>query len=157
MVAYGTEALSVLRIEKGHVSGAELDGRTTAQDMALGRMMSSKKHFVGEVLCQREGMKDDSRPSLVGVKPVDKAQRLRGGAHFVKDVADAGRIKSLGWVSSVADSPAVGCWIGLGYLRGGMAHEGEKLFAWYPLKEEMVEVEICNPVFVDPEGERLHG
>ena len=157
IIPYGTEALSVLRIEKGHVAGNELDGRTTATDMGLAGMMSGKKHFIGRNLCQREGMSDDSRPALVGVKPVDRAQRLRAGAHFVEDPAREGRIESLGWISSVADSPALGCWIGLGYLRGGKKHQGERRFAWYPLKEEMVEVEICHPVFFDPQGERLHG
>src|SRR5262249_8854341 len=37
---YGTEALSVMRIEKGHAAGNEIDGRTTAHDLGLGRMMS---------------------------------------------------------------------------------------------------------------------
>ena len=157
ILPYGSEALGVLRIEKGHVAGNELDGRSTAKDMQLGAMMSGKKRFIGDVLCKREGMLEAGRPSLVGVKPVNQEKRLRGGAHFVEEVASQGKIESLGWISSVADSPAVGCWIGLGYIRGGRERIGQKLVAWYPLKEEMVEVEICNPVFVDPEGERLHG
>ena len=33
---YGLEAMGVLRIEKGHVAGAELDGTTTAEDLGLG-------------------------------------------------------------------------------------------------------------------------
>ena len=32
---YGLEALSTLRIEKGHVAGPELSGRTTAGDLGL--------------------------------------------------------------------------------------------------------------------------
>ncbi|MCY4035021.1 MAG: sarcosine oxidase subunit alpha family protein [Hyphomicrobiales bacterium] len=154
---YGTEALGVLRIEKGHVAGGELDGRTTATDMGFGSMLSSKKPFIGLPLSKREGMSDANRPSLVGVRPTDHEQRLRGGAHFVTDIANKGRIESLGWISSVADSPAVGCWIGLGYIQGGHNRIGEKVTAWYPLKDEMIEVEICDPVFVDPKGERLHG
>lgn len=156
ILAYGTEALGVMRIEKGHVAGNEIDGRTTAMDMNLGGMMSGRKAFIGDVLCRREGMMDNNRPSLVGARPVDRNQRLRGGAHFVEDLARPGEIESLGWISSVADSPAVGCWIGLGYVRGGTKRVGQKLTAWYPLKEEMVEVEICDPVFFDPQGERLH-
>ncbi|HEV8313637.1 MAG TPA: 2Fe-2S iron-sulfur cluster-binding protein, partial [Burkholderiaceae bacterium] len=48
---YGTEAMGVLRIEKGHiVVGAEADGRTTADDLGLGALVSQSKHFVGKRL-----------------------------------------------------------------------------------------------------------
>ena len=58
IVPYGTEALGVMRIEKGHVAGNELDGRTTADDLGLGRMMSSKKDFVGRVMAARPALLD---------------------------------------------------------------------------------------------------
>src|SRR4029079_1188849 len=51
-VAYGTEALGVLRIEKGHVAGNELNGQTTAADLGLGRMISAKKDFIGRIIAQ---------------------------------------------------------------------------------------------------------
>jgi glycine cleavage system aminomethyltransferase T len=44
---YGLEALGTLRIEKGHVTGAEIDGRTTARDLHLDWMLSKKKPFIG--------------------------------------------------------------------------------------------------------------
>jgi len=157
VIAYGTEALSVLRIEKGHVAGNELDGRTTAADMGLGRMMSTKKPFIGQSLNQREGFLDENRATLVGVKLKGSSGRLRGGAHLVEDATSANAHNSLGWVTSVANSPAVGGWIGLGYMRGGLSREGDTLTAFYPLKDEAVEVEICHPIFFDPDGERLRG
>ena len=40
---YGTEALGVMRIEKGHVAGNEINGQTTARDLGLGRMMSTQE------------------------------------------------------------------------------------------------------------------
>ncbi len=55
---YGTEALGVMRIEKGHVAGNEIDGRTTARDLGLGRMMAKNKDFVGKVLAQRPALLD---------------------------------------------------------------------------------------------------
>jgi len=64
---------------------------------------------------------------------------------------------SLGWVTSVADSPAMGSWIGLAYLQNGHNRHGQRVTAVYPLKDEAVEVEICDPIFFDPKGERLHG
>ncbi len=158
LIPYGTEALSVLRIEKGHVAGNELDGRTTAADMGLGKMMSSKKPFIGQKLAGREGMIDDQRATLVGVKLKSGAQRLRGGAHLVADQNNANAETSLGWVTSVCDSPAVGCWIGLAYVRGGLAeHMGNTLFAENPIYAESPEVEICSPHFFDPKGERING
>src|SRR5262249_25977008 len=59
---YGTEALGVMRIEKGHVAGNEIDGRTTAGDLGFAKMMSTTKDFVGKVLAQRPGMLDPNRP-----------------------------------------------------------------------------------------------
>ncbi|MBM84660.1 MAG: sarcosine oxidase subunit alpha, partial [Rhodospirillaceae bacterium] len=45
IIPYGTEAMAIMRIEKGHVAGSELDGRTTADDLGLGRMASTKKYY----------------------------------------------------------------------------------------------------------------
>ncbi len=161
LIPYGTEALSVLRIEKGHVAGNELDGRSTAADMGLGKMMSSKKEFIGKRMASREGMIDPSRPQLVGVKMKDRNGRLRGGAHLVESLDDtdtvANRDASKGWITSVGDSPQLGRWIGLAYLQGGADRHGTTMFAHYPLKNENVEVEIVSPHFFDPQGERLHG
>ena len=158
VIPYGTEALSVLRIEKGHVAGNELDGRTTAADMGLGRMMSKTKPFIGQVMAQREGMIAEDRPALVGLKLTEAGSaRLRGGAHLVTNVREATNHNSQGWVTSVCNSPAVGAWIGLGYLKGGTNRIGETLYAYYPLKDEVVSVEVCHPVFFDPDGERLRG
>ncbi|WP_292454566.1 sarcosine oxidase subunit alpha family protein, partial [Mesorhizobium sp.] len=53
---YGTEALGVMRIEKGHVAGPELNGTTTAGDLGLGKMMSTKKDFIGRVMAGREAL-----------------------------------------------------------------------------------------------------
>lgn len=158
IIAYGTEALSVMRIEKGHVAGNELDGRTTAADMGMGRMMSAKKHYIGQTLNQREGFQADDRSTLVGIKLQSGAERLRGGAHLVKNAATADANNSLGWVTSVAHSPALKCWIGLAYLKGGLtAYEGQTLTAYHPLGDEEAIVDVCHPVFFDPDGERLRG
>ncbi|MGI9353421.1 MAG: sarcosine oxidase subunit alpha family protein [Rhizobiaceae bacterium] len=161
LIPYGTEALGVLRIEKGHVAGNELDGRSTAADMGLGKMMSSKKEFIGNRMAHREGMVDKDRPQLVGIKIAQSEGRLRGGAHLVESLNETSTVAnphaSKGWVTSVGDSPALGCWIGLGYVQGGAARHGTKMIAHYPLKNEDVEVEIVSPHFFDPKGERLHG
>ena len=58
---YGVEALSVMRIEKGHVAGGELNGTTTAADLGLGTMMSTKKDYIGRMMAAREGLVDQDR------------------------------------------------------------------------------------------------
>jgi glycine cleavage system aminomethyltransferase T len=114
IVPYGTEALGVMRIEKGHVAGNELNGQTTAADLGLGKMMSTKKDYIGRVMAGREGLVDPARPSLAGFRPVDPSARLRAGAHFLPCGAAATAENDEGYMTSVAFSPSLGHWIGLG-------------------------------------------
>ena len=154
---YGTEALSVLRIEKGHVAGAELNGQTTARDLDLQRMMSTKKDFIGRAMAERPALLDPDRPMLAGFKPVDRAERLRAGAHFVPLGAPAAAEYDEGHMTSVAFSPTLGYWIGLGLLRRGPERVGERVRAFDPVRGGDVAVEICSPSFVDAAGERFRG
>jgi sarcosine oxidase subunit alpha len=153
---YGTEALGVMRIEKGHVAGNELNGTTTASDLGLGRMMSKKKDFIGRVLAERPGLSDPERPTLVGLKPVDRSRRLHGGAHFLALGAAPSLANDQGYLTSVAFSPMLGHWIGLGFLTRGAERHGERLRAFCPIQGGDAEVEVVSPLFFDPEGARLH-
>jgi len=150
---YGTEALGVMRIEKGHAAGNEIDGRTTARD--LGFPMSKAKDFIGRVMAGRPALRDPERPILVGIKPVDAAQRLRAGAHLIPQRAAAIAANDQGVVTSVAFSPSLGHWIGLALLARGAERIGETVCAADPLRDNHVDVEVCRPCFIDPEGERL--
>ena len=153
--AYGTEALSVMRIEKGHVAGAELNGQTVARDLGLGRMMSSDKDFIGKTMAQRPALVDSNRPTLVGLKPVDRGRRLRNGAHFFAIGAATTPQNDQGYMTSTAFSPSAGHWIGLGLLACGPQRLGERVLAYDPIRSEETEIEVVSPVFVDPEGKRL--
>jgi glycine cleavage system aminomethyltransferase T len=154
---YGTEALGVMRIEKGHVAGNELNGQTTAGDLGLGRMLSTKKDFVGRALARRPGLVDPDRPVVVGFKPVDRSARLRAGAHFIPVGQPAEAAFDEGYMTSVAFSPTLGHWIGIGMLKRGPARIGERIRAVDPVRNADIEVEVVDPVFVDPQGERLRG
>lgn len=154
---YGTEALGVLRVEKGHVAGNELNGQTTARDLGLGKMMSSKKDYIGRLMANRAALNEPERPSLVGFKPVDRRERLRAGAHFIGVGTAATMENDEGYMTSVAHSPHLNHWIGLGLIRCGAARIGERVRAYDPVRNGDILVEICSPVFVDPEGARLHG
>ena len=79
---YGTEALSTMRIEKGHVSTNEVNGQTTAHDLGAARMLSTRKDFIGRIMAERPALKAPGRPTFIGVKSVDRASVL-GGAHFL--------------------------------------------------------------------------
>ncbi|MFG1465185.1 sarcosine oxidase subunit alpha family protein [Xanthobacter sp. DSM 24535] len=152
---YGTEALGVMRIEKGHVSGNELTGQTSARDLGLGKMASTKKDYIGRIMAGRKGFTDPDRPSFIGFKPMDRAHRLRAGAHFLPIGAAPQVENDEGYMSSVAYSPTLGHWIGLGFLKGGRARIGQNVRAYDPVRGGDIEVEVCDPGFVDPEGERL--
>jgi sarcosine oxidase subunit alpha len=152
---YGTEAMGVMRIEKGHVAGNELTGQTTARDLGLGRMLSTKKDYVGRALAARPALLDPGRPALVGLKPVDRSRTLRAGAHLLPLGAAATIENDQGWVTSTAFSPMLGHSIALAMLSGGPARIGETVRALDPVRGGDVEVEVCDPVFYDPEGERL--
>ncbi len=156
-VAYGTEALGVMRVEKGHVAGNELNGQSTALNMGLGKMVSKKKDAIGMVLSGREGLTTEDGLRIVGVKPVDPAQPLTAGAHLLGHGKAAIAANDDGWLTSVVYSPHVGSSIALGYLKNGAARIGERLRAVNLLAKTEVEVEIVSPHFVDPEGDRLRG
>jgi len=155
--AYGTEALGVMRIEKGHISGPELNGITTPRDVGLGGMVSSKKDFVGHTLGKRPGLIDPDRPQLIGFRPVDHGARLRSGAHFIARDAYPSASADEGYMTSVAFSPSNGHWIGLGLLKHGAERIGEIVRAYDPVRGADTLVEVVSPVFVDPEGVRVRG
>ena len=154
---YGTEALGVLRVEKGHVAGNELNGTTTARDLGLGKMLSSKKDYIGRLMAARAALNEAERPSFVGFRPVDSRERPRAGAHFIGIGKAATMENDEGYMTSVAYSPHRGHWMGLGLIRGGVARIGDRVRAYDPVRKGDIVVEICSPVFVDPEGARLHG
>jgi sarcosine oxidase subunit alpha len=156
ITAYGTEAMGVMRIEKGHVAGAELDGNTTAADLGLGRLVSGKKDFIGRRSLTRPALAEPGRPQLVGLVPLDTTQRLRSGAQLVTDPKAPPPVKMLGHVTSTAFSPSLGHSIALALLSGGAQHKGETLHAAFPLRNEAVAARVTDPIFLDPKGERLH-
>jgi sarcosine oxidase subunit alpha len=153
---YGTEALGVMRIEKGHPAGNELNGQTTAHDLGLQKLLSKKKDFVGRALAARPALTDPARPTLVGLKPLNRAQRLRAGSHLLPPGAAAIAANDQGHVTSVAYSPTLGHWIGLALLSKGPARIGETIRVYDPVREGDLLAEVCAPVFIDPEGAKLH-
>ncbi|MGB1157329.1 MAG: aminomethyltransferase family protein, partial [Alphaproteobacteria bacterium] len=152
---YGTEALGVMRIEKGHAAGNELNGQTTARDLSLGGFVSQKKDSVGRILSERPALNAEDGYRLVGFQPVNRGDTLTAGAHFVDLGKDAVASNDLGYMTSVAFSPNLGHSIGLGLLRAGDTRKGERLRAVDLVRGKDIEVEVVSAHFIDPEGERL--
>ena len=156
LVPYGTEALGVLRIEKGHVTHAEIN-TVTPGDLGFGRMVSTKKpDFIGRALLQREGLQVQDRLQLVGVKPLNPAEGFAAGSHVLKPAAAPSLANDQGHVTSTAYSPTLEGHIGLALVRQGSERLGEEVILWNGLKEQQVRAQLCSPVFVDPENEKLH-
>ncbi|MER9328433.1 sarcosine oxidase subunit alpha family protein [Mesorhizobium sp. M0488] len=154
--SYGVEALGALRVEKGHVAGPEIDGRTTLDDLGLGRMVGKRSGFVGDVLRRRPALLAPDRQRLVGLECIEDEKRLRGGAIlFLPGEKAFGHGR--GRITSVTFSPERGHYVGLALLAGDVAAEGSEVVAVYPMKGETVRARIVSPVFLDPQEERLHG
>jgi len=149
---YGLDALNTLRIEKGHVAGAELNGNTTADDLGLQRMLKKQGDFIGRALAKRPALSAAERLQLVGVRPLDRSRRLRNGAQLV---APQARETSLGYLTSCTPSVEFDGWIGLALLSGGRQRLGERLIGLSPVHEEAVEIQILSPHMLDPENTRV--
>ncbi|MDB5865723.1 MAG: sarcosine oxidase subunit alpha [Betaproteobacteria bacterium] len=152
---YGTEAMGVLRIEKGHIAGMEIDGRTTPDDVGLGGMVAADKDCIGKPLLARPALRAEDRKQLVGLVPVDGRSAIPKGAQLVVDPQRAAPNPIIGHVTSTCYSPTLIRPIALALLQRGRARHGEKLYATSPLSNTVVHVEVVPHVFYDPKGERL--
>lgn len=156
-VPYGTEALGVLRIEKGHAAGNELNGQTTAQMLGLGGMVSKKKDSIGSKLAERPMLNTDDDLQLVGFQPVDQDHPLSAGAHFLNPGDPADMAHDQGWMTSVAFSPDLGHSVGLGFLKRGTDRIGDTVRAYSPVRDQDISVKVCSPHHIDPKGARQRG
>jgi heterotetrameric sarcosine oxidase alpha subunit len=154
---YGTEALGVMRIEKGHAAGNELNGTTSALNLGMGRMVSKKKDSIGSTLSERAGMNEENALMQVGIQPLDPADKITAGGHLMAADGPVDAAHDQGYVTSAAFSPTLSSMIGLGMLKDGGNRQGEKMRLVSPLTDLTVDVEIVSAHFVDPEGERVRG
>ena len=149
-VPYGTEALSVMRIEKGHAAGNELNGQTTALNLGLSSFVSQKKDCIGKTLSQRPELNTEEAVRMVGLKPVNNSDTLLAGSHFITKGDKANIENDQGWLSSVAYSPTLGHSIGLGFIKRGHERIGEIIRVVNPVRSSEIEAEIVSPHFYDP-------
>jgi sarcosine oxidase subunit alpha len=157
VMPYGTEAMNTLRVEKGHVVvGAEIDGRTTAADLGMEKLVNAGKWCIGKPLLARPALNAPDRWQLVGLTAARGAAIPRG-AKLVADADRAPPNPMLGHVTSWCESPHLDASIALGLLAGGRARHGETVWAVSPLADARVQVTVGPSCFIDPAGERLRG
>ncbi len=152
---YGTEALSTLRIEMGHVAGSEIDGRTIPYDNSLEGLVSKKKDFIGKRSLGKTAFVVPDRQKVVGVVPLDKKTSIPEGSYLVKDANAKPPISKLGHVSASCWSVEYDNPFSLAILKDGKNMIEKKLYALSPLKNKSIPVEIVSSHYVDPKGERV--
>ena len=157
IIPYGTEAMSVLRIEKGHVVGSELDGRTVPADFGFDRMQRPNSDFIGRRSLERTALGAKTRRTLVGLMASDRKTHIPRGAQLVVS-GDAETTKPMvGHVTSTCYSPNLEAEIALALLMSAEGYRGQTLYAASPLTGQTVPVEVTDPVFIDPTGARARG
>jgi sarcosine oxidase, subunit alpha len=154
--AYGTEAMHVMRAEKGFVIvGQETDGTVTLADLGLDWAIGkSKKDFVGKRSLDRPDMLKANRKQLVGLLTEDPAIVLEEGAQVTESANPPTGSSALGHVTSSYASAALGRSIALALVAAGRSRIGARLNV--PMPGGAVPVTVTSSIFYDKAGARLH-
>ena len=145
VTAYGTEAMHVLRAEKGFIIvGQDTDGSVTPVDLGMGAMVAKTKDFLGKRSLSRSDTARADRKQLVGLLTVDPALVLREGAQM---------LGTAGHVTSSYFSPTLGRSIALALLEGGAGRMGQRVQVALA-DGSSVDAVVSDPVFFDPKAER---
>jgi sarcosine oxidase subunit alpha len=154
---YGTEAMHVMRAEKGYVVvGQETDGTVTLGDLGLDWAIGkTKRDFVGKRSLTRLDMLAANRKQLVGLLTEDPTILLEEGAQVTESTAPPIGSSALGHVTSSYRSEAAGRPIALALVAAGRSRIGQRLYV--PMPGGAVPVALTAPVFYDKTGARLDG
>jgi sarcosine oxidase subunit alpha len=155
MMPYGMEALGTMRIEKGHVVAAELDGRTTPDDLGFAALVSKTKDCLGKRSLSRPALTAPDRKQLVGLMPLIKTEEIVRGSQLVANQNTRPPVPMEGMVTSNCYSATLGSSIALALVKNGRKRLGDTLFAQSPLTGRSVAVKIVHHIMFDPEGARL--
>ncbi|MCO5070687.1 MAG: sarcosine oxidase subunit alpha [Rhizobiaceae bacterium] len=155
--AYGTEAMHVLRAEKGYIIvGQDTDGTVTPNDAGLDWAIGKNKtDFVGIRGLKRPDLVAPGRRQLVGLKTKDPKTVLEEGAQIVADPNQTIPMKMIGHVTSSYWSQNCGRSIALALVAGGRDLMGQTLYV--PMPDRTIEAEVTGMVFFDEKGERING
>jgi sarcosine oxidase, subunit alpha len=154
---YGTEAMHVLRAEKGFIIvGQDTDGTLTPYDAGLDWAVGKKKlDFVGKRSLARPDIVASGRKQLIGLLTDDPTEVLEEGAQIVADPNQPVPMTMLGHVTSSYWSAALGRSIAIAMVAGGQDRMGQTLHI--PMPGKTITAKVSDMVFYDPEGARLNG
>ena len=154
---YGTEAMHVLRAEKGFIIvGQETDGTVTPHDLGMGWIVSKqKKDFLGKRSLTRPDTARPDRKQLVGLLSENPSEVIPEGGQIVAELKDKPPMAMLGHVTSSYYSPNCGRSIALALVKNGRNRLGETVYV--PLEGRTLRAKVSEPKFFDPEGKRLDG
>ena len=151
---YGTEAMHVLRAEKGFIIvGQDTDGSVTPLDLGLGAMVTKTKDCLGKRSLARSDTARGDRKQLVGLLADDPKIVLPEGAHIL-----VGELKGIpapmaGHVTSSYMSPTLDRSIAMALVKGGASRMGQQVHvATHDGRTHTAT--IASPVFFDPKAER---
>jgi sarcosine oxidase, subunit alpha len=156
----GTEALHVLRAEKGYIAvGHDTDGTVTPLDLGMRWIIDkTKSDFIGKRGLARSDLARAGRPQLVGLLTEDPALVLPEGSQLVATgpgKLPAPPVPMIGRITSSYFSTTLGRSIALALLDGGLKRMGERVTAVLP--DRTVAAIVGKSRFYDLDGERLHG
>ena len=155
VMPYGTEALHVMRAEKGFIMiGDETDGTVIPQDLNLDWAISKKKDdYLGKRAQERSFMVNPSRWKLVGLETLDGSV-LPDGAYAIADgVNPNGQKSTQGRITSSYFSPTLKRGIAMGLVMNGPDRSGE-IIEFPKIDGTVIRAKITSPVFYDPDGEK---
>jgi sarcosine oxidase subunit alpha len=151
---FGTEAMHVLRAEKGFIiAGQDSDGTVTPADLGMSWALSKSKDFIGKRSMGRPDSVRTDRKQLVGLLADDAREVLPEGGQIVETAASAPPVKMIGHVTSSYYSANLGHSIALALVKGGRQRHGERVYV--PLEGRTVSATLTAPRFFDPDGEKI--
>lgn len=160
---YGTDAMHLLRAEKGYIIvGQETDGTVTPDDLGLNWTFGAGD-FIGRRSLSLPDLKRPGRKQLVGLQPAHNRVALEEGAQVMAPPEQAtprplGReghtyTACIGHVTSSYYSPTLGRSFALALIAGGRSRHGQELIV--PTPAGAISVAVTDPVLLDKPGERL--
>ena len=155
---YGTEAMHVLRAEKGFIIvGQETDGSATPNDLGMGWIVSKiKPDFIGKRALARDSMGYSNRKQLVGLLCNDPQTVIPEGAHAVFDSDQPLPMDMLGQVTSSYFSTNCDRSIAMAMLKGGHSLMGQTV-CLPMLDGTVLKAKVVSPVFYDSKKARIDG
>lgn len=155
---YGTETMHVLRAEKGFpIVGQDTDGTVTPHDLGMSWAVSkTKDDFLGMRSFTRADTARTDRKHLVGLLPPANSGVVPEGTQLVESTElPEPPVPMLGHITSSYRSAALQRPFALALVSSGRDRIGQTIYGH--VDDQLVPVEITEPVFYDKEGNRRDG